>query len=102
MYVTVYTPNKPVLDPSVVVMFFVAVTTVLLAAYIANTPFEFLRCVHQTCITFDSLTQNMRILGCSCEREISLCTVYQFSYECRINSIMLLLLQVWSVVSQEQ
>jgi hypothetical protein len=42
----VYTPKKPVLDPSVAVMFFVAVTTVLLAAYIANTPFDFLRYVH--------------------------------------------------------
>ena len=46
VYVTVYTPTKPVLDPSAALMFFIAVTTVLLAAYIANTPFDFLRCVH--------------------------------------------------------
>ena len=45
VYVTVYTPKKPILDPSIALMFFVAITTVLLAAYIANTPFDFLRYV---------------------------------------------------------
>ena len=58
VYVTVYTPTKPVLDPSVALMFFIAVTTVLLAAYIANTPFDFLRCVHHAHThIFDSLTK---------------------------------------------
>ena len=56
VYVTVYTPKKPALDPSVAVMFFVAVTTVLLAAYIANTPFEFLRYVHHKNTTMQIIT----------------------------------------------
>ena len=48
VYVTVYTPKKPLLDPSVALMFLIAVTTVLLASYIANTPFDFLRYVDYT------------------------------------------------------
>ena len=40
VYFAVYKPTKPIFDPSAVVMFAIAVTTVLLAAYVANTPFE--------------------------------------------------------------
>ena len=40
---TIYTPFLPPLDPSAALIFVIAVTTVLLASYLANTPWEFLR-----------------------------------------------------------
>jgi len=40
---TIYTPSPPPLDPSAAIIFVIAVTTVLLASYLANTPWEFLR-----------------------------------------------------------
>ena len=43
VHVNVYKPRRPVLDPSLALMFAIAVTTALLASFIANSPFEFLR-----------------------------------------------------------
>ena len=40
---TLYTLSPPPLDPSAALIFIIAVTTVLLASYLANTPWEFLR-----------------------------------------------------------
>ena len=40
---TVYTPPGVPLDPSAALIFLIAVTTVVLGSYLANTPWEFLR-----------------------------------------------------------
>ena len=43
VYLSAFTPYSPPADPSSIVIFLTAVITVLLASFIANSPFEFLR-----------------------------------------------------------
>ena len=45
-----YSPPPTTFDPSAIVTIFIAVVTVVLGSYIANSPFKFLRCVLCVCV----------------------------------------------------